>query len=108
MKYVTPSKRNYIGHPEATFHPFELFGIFPCNLQGYKRISAETQRNLLYLSLRHSFIATLDEFRFITFPIFLSCIRLWRFFPCLLFDEELISFLCKRGLGEWSDMPHFS
>jgi hypothetical protein len=89
-----------MGHPETTFHLFELFGIFPCGLQGHKRISAEIQRNLLYLSLRYSFIAILDEFLFFAFPNFLGCIRLWRFFPCLLFDEKLISFLCKRSLGE--------
>jgi hypothetical protein len=35
-KYAKPSKRNYIGHPETTFHLFELFGIFPCDLQGPK------------------------------------------------------------------------
>jgi hypothetical protein len=44
MKYVTPRKRNYMGHPETTFHHFELFGVFPCGLQGHKRISAEIQR----------------------------------------------------------------
>ena len=108
MKYVTSRKRNYIGHPETTFHLFELFGIFPCGLQGHEENSAEIQKNLLYLSLRYSFIAILDEFLFFACPIFLGCIRLWWFFPCLLFGEKLISFLCKRSLGEWSDMLHFS